>query len=46
MISNSEIEKRIQDSYELENNVLKAVPKPMVTVALLPISMLHSLNSA
>ena len=32
MISNSEIEKRIQDSYELENNVLKAVPKPMVTV--------------
>lgn len=32
MISNSEIEKRIKDSYELENNVIKYVPKPLVTV--------------
>ena len=32
MISDSEIEKRIQDSYELKNNVLKVVPNPLVTV--------------
>ena len=27
-----EIEKRISDSYEIPNNVLNAVPEPMVTV--------------
>lgn len=32
MISIAEIKKRINDSYELENNVLEAVPQPMVTV--------------
>lgn len=32
VLSTEEIEKRIQDSYELENNVLKAVPRPLVSI--------------
>lgn len=32
LISKKELEKRISDSYEVPNNVIKAVPKPMVTV--------------
>lgn len=31
-LSQEEIEKRVGDSYELPNNVLNAVPEPMVTV--------------
>lgn len=31
-LSTEEIEKRIQDSYELENNVLKVVPRPLVSI--------------
>lgn len=31
-LSREEIEKRVRDSYEIENNVLNAVPEPIVTV--------------
>src|SRR5690554_4305235 len=32
ILNTEEIERRIHDSYELPNNVLQAVPHPMVTV--------------